>query len=213
MELDPATRESRLNYHFLTSAVIPRPIAWVTTVDPGSGVVNAAPFSWFQAVCSDPPMVMLAIQRRADGSPKDTVRNIRSTKEFVVNLSPKALAQQMVQTSGEYGPEVSELAEVRLATTPSRKVGPPRIAASPVHLECRLQQEIALGNGGSTSLMLGEVVHIAADDTVLDARGNVDPAKLVVIARLGGAEYVDTERFFTMRRPTVDEVRGTLPPG
>lgn len=206
MELDPATRESRQNYHFLTSAVVPRPIAWVTTVDPATGVVNAAPFSWFQAVCSDPLMVMLAIQKRSDGSPKDTVRNIRATGEFVVNVSPKALAKEMVQTSGEYGPEVSELKEVGLATSPSRKVRPPRIAASPVHLECRLHQEIPLGRANGTSLILGEVVHLAADDAVLDARGNVDPAKLVVVARMGGAEYVDTERVFTMRRPTPDDL-------
>jgi flavin reductase (DIM6/NTAB) family NADH-FMN oxidoreductase RutF len=207
MELDPATRESRLNYHFLTSAIVPRPIAWVTTVDPATGVVNAAPFSWFQAVCADPPMVMLAIQRRSDGSPKDTVRNARATGEFVVNVSPKALAKEMVQTSGEYGPEVSELAEVGLATAPSRKVRPPRIAASPVHLECRLHQEIPLGSAsGGTSLLIGEVVHLAADDAVLDARGNVDPAKLVLVARMGGAEYVDTERFFTMRRPAPDDL-------
>jgi flavin reductase (DIM6/NTAB) family NADH-FMN oxidoreductase RutF len=209
VELDPATRESRANYHFLTSAVVPRPIAWVTTLDAATGVVNAAPFSWFQAVCADPPMVMLAIQRRADGSPKDTVRNIRATKEFVVNVSPKSLAREMVQTSGEYGPEVSELAEVGLAMAPSRKVRPPRIAASPVHLECRLHQEIPLGGAGGTSLLLGEVVHLAADDAVLDARGNVDPAKLAVVARMGGAEYVDTERFFTLKRPTLDDaVRG-----
>lgn len=206
MELDPATRESRANYHFLTSAIVPRPIAWVTTVDAETEVVNAAPFSWFQAVCADPPMVMLAIQRRADGSPKDTVRNIRATKEFVVNVSPKALAREMVQTSGEYGPEVSELAEVGLATAPSRKVRPPRIAASPVHMECRLHQEVALGGNGGTSLLIGEVVHFAADDAVLDARGNVDPAKLALVARMGGAEYVDTERFFTLKRPSMDDV-------
>jgi flavin reductase (DIM6/NTAB) family NADH-FMN oxidoreductase RutF len=206
MELDPATRESRLNYHFMTSAIVPRPVAWVTTVDPATGVVNAAPFSWFQAVCADPPMVMLAIQKRSDGSPKDTVRNIRATGEFVVNVSPRALAKEMVQTSGEYGPDVSELAEVGLATAPSRKVRPPRIAASPVHLECRLHSETPLGRGDGTSLIVGEVVHLAADDAVLDARGNVDPARLVVVARMGGAEYVDTERVFTMRRPTADDL-------
>ena len=205
MELDPATRESRLNYHFMTSAIVPRPIAWVTTLDPASGVVNAAPFSWFQAVCADPPMVMVAIQRRGDGTVKDTVRNIRATKEFVVNVSPKALAKEMVQTSGEYPAEVSELEEVGLATTPSRKVRPPRIAASPVHLECRLHQELTLGGEGGTSLVLGEVVHFAADDAVLDARGNVDPAKLTFVARLGGSEYVDTERPFTIRRPVLDD--------
>lgn len=205
MELDPATRESRLNYHFLTSAIVPRPIAWVTTVDPATGVVNAAPFSWFQAVCADPPMVMLAIQRRGDGSLKDTVRNARATQEFVVNVSPRALAEQMVQTSAEYPPDVSELEAAGLATAPSAKVRPPRIAASPVHLECRLRQEIPLGGKGGTSLLLGEVVHFAADDAVLDARGNVDPRKLVLAARLGGSEYVDTERFFTLRRPVLDD--------
>jgi flavin reductase (DIM6/NTAB) family NADH-FMN oxidoreductase RutF len=201
VEADPASRDARANYHFLTSAVVPRPIAWVTTVDPASGVVNAAPFSWFNAVCADPPMVMLAILERAPGVPKDTVRNLRATGEFVVNVSPKALAEQMVQTSGDYPPEVSEVHVAGLATAPSRKVRPPRLAASPVHLECRLAQEIPLGRTQKVSLVLGEVVHIGADDAVLDARGNVDPARLAVVARLGGSEYVDTERFFTLKRP------------
>jgi flavin reductase (DIM6/NTAB) family NADH-FMN oxidoreductase RutF len=210
VEVDPAQRAAKQNYHFLTSAVMPRPVAWVTTVNPANGVVNAAPFSWYQAVCADPPMVMLAIQCRADGSPKDTVRNIRATGDFVVNVSPKSLAREMVQSSGEYPPDVSETQALGLATVPSRKVRAPRIAASPVHLECRLHQEIPLGPSGGTSLLLGEVVHMAADDAVLDARGNVDPSKLVLVARMGGQEYVDTERFFTLQRPKFDDVnRGT----
>ena len=212
MEVDPRTRETRANYHFLTSAIMPRPIAWVTTLDPATGVLNAAPFSWFQAVCSDPPMVMLAIQRRADGSPKDTVRNIRASGEFVVNVSPRSMAEAMVQSSGEYPPEVSEVEALGLRTAPSRAVKPPRLADSPVHLECRLRQEIPLGNQGGTSLILGEAVHLAADDGVLDARGNVDPSKLVLVARLGGQEYVDTERFFTIRRPAADGLRRPGPP-
>ena len=208
MEVDPASREPRANYHFLTSAIMPRPIAWVTTVDAVTEVVNAAPFSWFQAVCADPPMVMLAIQHRSDGSPKDTVRNVRATKEFVVNVSPKGLAEKMVQTSGEYGPEVSELKEVGLTTVPSQKVRPPRIAESPVHLECRLEQELPLGGKGGTSLLLGRIVHMAADDAVLDARGNVDPKKLILVGRLGGTEYVDTAQTFSIQRPKVgDAVR------
>lgn len=198
----------RANYHFLTSAVMPRPIAWVTTLDPGTGVLNAAPFSWFQAVCSDPPMVMLAIQRRADGSPKDTTRNIRASREFVVNVSPRSLAEAMVKSSGDYPPDISEVEALGLRTVPSKAVKPPRLADSPVHLECRLHQEIQLGQAGGTSLLIGEVVHIAADDAVLDARQNVDPGKLVLVARLGGQEYVDTERFFTMRRPAADDLRG-----
>ncbi|MEA3166056.1 MAG: hypothetical protein QOJ26_925 [Thermoplasmata archaeon] len=206
VEVDPKTRESRQNYHFLTSAVMPRPIAWVTTLDPATGVLNAAPFSWFQAVCADPMMVMLAIQRRADGSPKDTVRNIRASGEFVVNVSPKALAEAMVKSSGEYPPEVSEVEALGLRTAPSKAVKPPRLADSPVHFECRLHQEIQLGSRGGTSLLIGEVVHLAADDRVLDARQNVDPAKLVLVARLGGQEYVDTSQFFTMRRPSPDDL-------
>ena len=105
------------------------------------------------------------------------------------------------------------LARLGLATAPSRKVRPPRIAASPVHLECRLHQEIPLGRANGTSLIVGEVVHLAADDAVLDARGNVDPSKLVLVARMGGAEYVDTERIFTMRRPTPDDLMRGKPQG
>ncbi|MEK6975490.1 MAG: flavin reductase family protein [Candidatus Thermoplasmatota archaeon] len=201
MEVDPATRDARANYHFLTSAIVPRPVAWVTTLDPATGVVNAAPFSWFNAVCADPPMVMLAILERSDGSPKDTVRNLRASGEFVVNVSPKALVAEMVQSSADYPPSVSEIDAVGLATVPSRKVKPPRLAASPVHLECRLAQEIPLGRSQKVSLVLGEVVHIAADDAVVDARGNIDPAKLTLVARMGGSEYVDTQAFFTVKRP------------
>lgn len=201
VEADPAQRDARANYHFLTSAVMPRPIAWVTTLDPSNGVVNAAPFSWFNAVCAQPPMVSLAISRRSDGSLKDTVRNIRASGEFVVNVAPKALLREMVQSSNDYAPDVSEVEALGLSTVPSRRVRPPRLAASPVHLECRLDREIALGGADGTSLLLGEVVHLAADDAVLDARGNVDPGKLVLAARMGGAEYVDTSAFFTFRRP------------
>ena len=202
MEADPAERDIRTNYHFLTSAVMPRPVAWVTTVDPKTKVVNAAPFSWFQAVCSDPLMVSLSIQQRADGTPKDTARNIRDGKEFVVNVSPKALLHTMVASSGDYPPDVSEVDALGLPTTPSKKVKPPRLSASPVHLECRLVQEIPLGKSQKTSLFLGEVVYIAADDAVLDPRGNVDPHKLTLVARMGGAEYCDTGQFYTVKRPT-----------
>lgn len=205
VDADPATRDLRANYHFLTSAVMPRPIAWVSTLDPDTGVVNCAPFSWYNAVCADPPTISLAILQRADGTPKDTVRNIRKCKEFVVNVSPRSLVQPMVQTSGDYPPDVSEADAVGLKMTPSRKVRPPRIADSPVHLECRLAQEIPLGRVQKVSLILGEVVHIAADDAVLDARGNVDPAKLVLAARMGGAEYCDTSAYFTVQRPSAND--------
>lgn len=202
VEADPATRDAAANYHFLLSAVVPRPIAWVTTVD-GTGLVNAAPFSFFNAVCADPPTVMLAIIDRPDGTPKDTLRNIRSSGEFVVNVAPRSLVEAMVQTSGDYAPDVSEVDVVGLRTMPSVKVRPPRLADSPVHLECRLSQEIPLGRRQRVGLVLGEVVHVAADDAVLDARGNLDPTKVTLAARMGGAAYVDTANSFTVKRPKV----------
>ncbi len=201
MESDPATRDLRTNYHFLTSAVAPRPIAWVTTKDPATGVVNAAPFSWFQAVCADPPMVSLAIIDRAPGVPKDTVRNIRSSREFVVNISTRALLDPLVQSSANYPPDVSEVEVLGLRTVPSRKVAPPRLADSPVHLECRLDRIIEVGRAERVNLVLGEVVHIAADDAVLDARGDVDPTKVTFTARMGGQEYCDTSGHFSKARP------------
>ncbi len=206
VEIDPATRTLAANYHFMTSAVAPRPIAWVTTIDADTRIVNAAPFSWFNAVCADPPMVMLSIIERPGGVPKDTLRNIRATREFVVNIATKQAAARMVASSGDYPADVSEVELLGLATQPSRLVTPPRLADSPVHLECRLSQLIPLGNGGKVSLVLGEVVHIAADDAVLDGRGNVDPEKLTFVARMGGHNYVDTDRHFTMERPSQGDV-------
>jgi flavin reductase (DIM6/NTAB) family NADH-FMN oxidoreductase RutF len=200
VEWDPAERTGSATYRFLTSAVAPRPIAWVTTVSP-AGVVNAAPFSWFNAVCPDPPMVMLAIGSRPDGSPKDTVRNLRETGEFVVNIVPAPLAQVMVQSSAEYPPEVSEVRELGLRTAPSHTVRPPRLADSPVHLECRLHSVTVLGKRDDHTLVLGQVVRMAADDGVLDANGNVDPAKVVLVGRMGGANYVDTSRPFSIPWP------------
>lgn len=201
MEVDPRQRDVKANYHFLTSAVAPRPIAWVTTLDPATGVVNAAPFSWYQSVCADPPMLLLAINRRADGSLKDTARNIHASGEFVVNVAPRAALEDLVQSSADFPPEVSEVQALGLRTTPSRVVQPPRLADSPVHFECRLAQEIPLGHQQNVTVILGEVVHLAADDAVLDARGNVDPSKLILAARMGGSAYVDTQHAFTVQRP------------
>lgn len=200
VEWDPATRPSKENYRFLTSAVAPRPIAWVTTMD-ATGLVNAAPFSWFNTVCPDPPMVAIAIGSRADGTPKDTFRNIRDTGEFVVNVVSRPAVPAMVQSSAEYAPDVSEVAELGLGTAPSTAVRPPRLAASPVHLECVLQQVITLGNTGDHHLVLGRIVHIAADDGVLDGKGLVDPEKVIFVGRMGGANYADTSSRFQVPWP------------
>ncbi|HUR60966.1 MAG TPA: flavin reductase family protein [Candidatus Thermoplasmatota archaeon] len=200
MEWDPAERPASATYRFLTSAVAPRPIAWVTTVD-ASGLVNAAPFSWFNAVCADPPMVMVSIRAHPDGSMKDTARNIRATGEFVVNVAPATLASAMMQSSADYPADVSEVQELGLRVVPSRRVAPPRLADSPVHLECRLHSITLLGRRDEQSLVLGEVVHMAAEDGALDKDGNLDPAKVTLVGRMGGSRYVDTSRPFSIPWP------------
>lgn len=200
VEWAPSERDAKATYRFLTTAVAPRPIAWVTSVNQ-AGVVNAAPFSWFNSVCPDPPMVMIAIGNRPDGSPKDTVRNIRDTHEFVVNAVPRSLVQVMVDSSADYHPDVSEVDSLGLQTAPSRTVRPPRLADSPIHLECRLERVLPIGRGGNHSLVLGEVVHIAVDDAVLGEKGLVDPTKLTLVGRWGGADYVDTSSRFTVPWP------------
>lgn len=207
VELDPRVVGARGLYDILTAAVAPRPIAWITTVDPSGSIVNAAPFSWFNAVCADPPMVMVSVANHADGRPKDTMRNIRATGEFVVNVAPKALLQAMVASSADYAPDASETDALGLRTQASRTVRPRRLTDSPVHLECRLEREIPLGRGAGTNLVLAEVVHIAADDTVLDARGTIDPEKLVLMARMGGAWYCDTSTHINVPRPRAPERR------
>lgn len=154
MEVDFASIESIERYRFLTSVVVPRPIAWVTTLD-AEGRVNAAPFSFFNVFGSKPAMVALGIGNRSDGSPKHTALNIGKEKEFVINMATDELAERMVQTSFEYAEGEDELKAVGLSANPSVSVKPPRIAESPVHLECR---EIATQEIGGNRLIIGEVL-------------------------------------------------------
>ncbi len=202
MEWSPADRSPGKNYHFMVSAVAPRPIAWVSTVAgpaaPTPEVVNLAPFSWFQAICADPPMVMIAFSDR-DGGLKDTCRNILETGEFVVNAVTQDLAATMVGTSADLPPEASEAEGIAMA--PSRVVAPPRVAASPFHLECRLVEHHRYGDTSPTTVIIGEVVHIHADDEVLDERGNIDNAKVPLVARLGGIRYVVAKDLVEIARP------------
>lgn len=204
MEWAPSERSAGSNYHFMVSAVAPRPIAWITSVGaedgPAPGVVNLAPFSWFQAICADPPMVMVAFADR-DGELKDTARNIIDNGEFVINAVTQQLGETMVATSIEADPDVSEASLVDVEMVPSRVVAPPRVATSPFHLECRLVEHKHYGNEKGTTVVIGEVVHVHADDAVLDARGNIDNRKVPLLARLGGAMYVASKELFELRRP------------
>ncbi len=204
MILDPRTLPTHEVYRFLISAVVPRPIAFVSTIGADGGT-NLAPFSYFNAVSSEPPLVTLAINDR-EADPKDTLRNIRETREFVVNVVSEALLDAMVQTAGEWPRATSEFGAAGLTPAPSERVRPPYVAESPLQLECRLYREIALGN---SFLVVGEVVWARVRDEVL-TDGRVDPVKLAPVGRLGGELYAPLGPILKRRRPRVSRTTGEL---
>ncbi|MFQ5845298.1 MAG: flavin reductase [Planctomycetota bacterium] len=186
MQIDPATLSSTDLYRLMISVVVPRPIAWVSSRS-RDGTLNAAPFSYFQAVSSKPPVVMIAVGKRSGGVLKDTRRNIEETGEFVVNVVSESSAARMVQTSADYDAAVSEFGEVGLGAAASERVAPPRIEECAVSMECRLDRILEVGG---SSIVLGEVVLFHVAERVLAGDGaTVDPARLRPLGRLGGAGY------------------------
>ncbi len=204
MELDLKQLDAALRYQLLVSTVIPRPIAFVSTLGP-SGATNLAPFSYFNVVTSRPALISISIgQRTWQGAKqkKDTLVNIEHTGEFVVNIATEALVDAVNHSSADYAPGVSELEQLGLTSVPSSKVRPPRIAESPVHMECRLHQVIMLGDSPQVGLVIGEVIHYHADPGVLDGAGQLpEPDKLKPLARLGGARYSALGEILSRARP------------
>jgi flavin reductase (DIM6/NTAB) family NADH-FMN oxidoreductase RutF len=187
MLFDFAHMSTKDCHKILISTVVPRPIAWVVTEDERSGL-NLAPFSFFNVFAEDPPLICLGIGigERGDGDAKDTGVNIRRTGEFVVNLVSAEIAKAMVTTGINFHPEVNELREAGLTTFPSSRVKPPRIAESPVALECELYDIVEMPSG--CLVVLGRVVaaHVR-DDAVLDAaKCYIDTPKLNLIGRMHG---------------------------
>ncbi len=205
MLFDLATVPAENAYKLLVSTIVPRPIAWVTTKDI-DGTCNAAPFSFFNAVSGNPPVVAIGIGGRAPGDVKDTGGNIRRTGQFVVNLVSNALAEKMNVTAIDFGKEVNELAEAGLAIAPSLKVAPPRIAESPVSLEC--ERLVIVEVGVDRAVVLGRVlaIHIK-DEFVLDpSRHYVDTPGLDLIGRMHGRGwYARTTDRFEMPRIAVED--------
>jgi flavin reductase (DIM6/NTAB) family NADH-FMN oxidoreductase RutF len=201
MLLDARQADPRTIYRALIGVVTPRPIAWVSTVD-AQGRVNLAPFSFFNAVSSQPPLVVFSVGLQRDGSKKDTLRNVEATGELVVNAAVAELAAQVNLTATPLPHGQSEAELAGLSLVPSHRVRPPAVAQSPVHLECLLRQVIPLGSGpGASTLVLGEVVLMDIADGVLDAQGRVDPRQLRTIGRLGDDFYCYTSDLFEMKRP------------
>jgi flavin reductase (DIM6/NTAB) family NADH-FMN oxidoreductase RutF len=183
MIVDPQSISPGSMYRFMISVVVPRPIAFVSTVGADGGL-NVAPFSYFMALSSRPPLVGIAMNLRA-GEPKDTLRNLRGTGDFVVNVVDEPLLERMVHASGDWPGDVSEFDLTGLTPQPSERVRSPRVAESPVHLECRVEREVTLGE---TSLVVGEILLAHVSDAVL-SDGRVDVLKLHPVGRLGGDGY------------------------
>jgi flavin reductase (DIM6/NTAB) family NADH-FMN oxidoreductase RutF len=196
--IDPTTLSERDAYRLLISVVAPRPIAWVSSLGV-DGTRNLAPFSFFNAV-GNPWTVMVSIGGRAGGQ-KDTLRNVRETGEFVVNIVDETLAERMNLTSGEYGYEVDEFERAGLTPAPSEAVRPPRVAEAGVSMEARLTQVVPV-EGTRYTMILGQVVRYHLRDGLLRDNGLVDATLLRPVARLGGDEYATIGRVFELKRPS-----------
>ena len=211
MLFDFAAISPREGYKLLVSTVTPRPIAWVVSQN-ADGQLNAAPFSFFNVLSGDPPVVGIGIGSHEPGRPKDTRRNIREARQFVVNLVSEDTAAAMNITAIEFEAGMNELAEAQLATAPSKFVKPPRIVASPVSMECELLQIVELGP--HSGLVLGRVLAMhVRDDAVPDSRKHeIDTPKLKLIARMHGTGwYARTSDLFQM--PRIPRAEWTLREG
>ena len=195
MFIDPKAVEQRHLHHFLISVIVPRPIAFVSTIG-ADGTHNLAPFSYFNLISSRPPLVGISVNRRTAG-PKDTSRKVRETGDFVVNLVDEALSAQAVDASGEWAADVDEFALTGLTPVASEKVKAPRVGESPVSLECRLERIVDVGD---TDFIIGEVVWAHVRDDVL-RDGRVDPLLLKPVGRLGGDMYTVVREVFSKPRP------------
>lgn len=201
MRLDLSSLKPREAYQWLTSTILPRPIAWVSTIS-GSGITNLAPFSFFQGVTSSPPSLLFIPVNGRDGTKKDTMRNVEEVPEFVVNLVPQRLAGPMNACAALLPYGESEFATFGIEPAPAEKVRPPRVAGSPVSFECKVHQIVSVGEGPlAANVVIGLILNMHVDDAVLGADGYPDSAKLDLIGRLGGELYSTTRETFALARP------------
>ncbi len=201
MVLDPRASNYQDVYKVLIGAIVPRPIAFVSTIS-RDGIRNLAPFSFFTAISANPPVICFCPTRKSGPEPlKDTLRNISETREFVVNIVSEEIAHQMNITSGDFAADVDEFEAAGLTPIPSDLVKPPRVAESHVHMECKLYLTIEISDlPGGGNLVIGEVVRLHVDDAYVD-NFKIDPDRLRAIGRMGGNSYVRTTDRFDMIRP------------
>jgi flavin reductase (DIM6/NTAB) family NADH-FMN oxidoreductase RutF len=201
MLIDFTTLPVRDAYQWMTSSILPRPIAWVSTISP-DGKANLAPFSFFQGITANPPTLMFVPVNSRDGAKKDTVRNIELVPEFVVNMVPRALAEKMNATAALLPYGESEFEAFGIASAPSQRVRPPRVAAAPIAFECTLHQIVTIGTGAlAANVVFGRIVTAHVQDGVIGADGFPDPMKLDLVGRLGREDYATTRDVFSLKRP------------
>lgn len=197
LELDPGDWPARAVYHLITGLVVPRPIAWVSTLA-ADGTRNVAPHSYFNVVAHDPPHVVFS-----SSGVKDTLRNLRERPEFVVNVVTAEVVEPMNFTSTDFPRDQDEFDWAGITPVPSVAVAPPRVGEAKAHLECVVRDVVAAGNG---HVVIGEVVHVHVVESVW-ASGRVDPRLLDPIARLSGSSYARLGEVFTLPRPRWSDVR------
>jgi flavin reductase (DIM6/NTAB) family NADH-FMN oxidoreductase RutF len=193
VEFDPALVDKRQVYRLLTGSVVPRPIGWASTVN-AKGVTNLAPFSFFTVVCVVPPMISLTIARNPNGAEKHTLKNVRETSEFCLNVVTQKVWTEMVDSANALPDGDSEFAATGLTPIPSVKVKPPRVKEVPIHFECKLERVLELGPNRHP-LVIGEVVYFHVDAACM-TNGYIDMRKLDPIGRLNGFCYATIGEIF-----------------
>lgn len=195
MKIESSTLGAEQAYRLLSGIVVPRPVAWVTTLSEG-GIVNLAPFSTFTFVSPKPPMLAFNVGQKG-GVYKDTARNILRSEDYVVHIANTALMSAVHESSAEFPPEISEVEHLKLETLPSERVAPPRIAAAPVAMECRLRQCLEFGETRSR-LIVGEVLLFHIRDGLVE-NGKIDTEALDPLARIAGPRYARLGEVVTMK--------------
>lgn len=200
LSIDPAQQTERENYKFLIGSIIPRPIAFVTTLSK-DGTVNGAPFSYFNIVSANPPMISLSIQR-LEGKQKDTARNIVDSKEFVVHIVDEQNVEQVNETAATLQPDQSEIELAKLTPVESLKVAVPGVKEAKIRMECVVEHTLELGDSDSPScdLIIGKIVQSHIDSAIYE-KGRIDPRGLAAVSRLAGHDYAKIGEIFSIKRP------------
>ncbi|MBH8596811.1 MULTISPECIES: flavin reductase family protein [unclassified Thermoactinomyces] len=205
--IDPGKQSKKENYKLLIGSILPRPIAFVTSLSP-EGIVNAAPFSFFNVIATDPPLIGFSVSRKPNGDRKDTARNIAWKKEFVVHVVDEDNVSMVNETSVDFPPDVSEAEKIGFHVLPGKIVQVPRLAEGKIQMECRLQQILELGGRDTPNadFIIGEIVQFHVDDS-LYFEGKIDTDRLRPVGRMAGTEYGKIGETFSLPRLTYEEWR------